>query len=69
MGQRIRTLGERNPDSPVGAIKSVQALREGKLGKGLKQTRNKVVKEIKESIKKIRPKKEDWASFVQSLEC
>lgn len=69
MGQRIRTLAERNPDSPVGAIKSIQVIRSNKSGKELQTSKNRIVKEIKEHIKQTKPKKEDWTSFVRSLEC
>jgi len=69
MGQRIRTLGERNPDSPVGAIKSIQEVRSKKIGKKIESQKIQIVKEIKDHIKQARPKKEDWSSFVKSLEC
>lgn len=74
MGQRIRTLAERNPDSPTGAIKEIQIAREKaaakRLGvKDVKQAKSRIVKEIKEKIVKVAYKKEDWKSFIESIEC
>lgn len=74
MGQRIRTLAERDPESPVGAIKDVQAVREEAVlkkakSKDVKQAREKIAKEIKKEIVKNAPKKETWLSFVQELQC
>lgn len=75
MGQRIRTLGERDPESPVGAIKEVQAAREkgieSKMGKGgnMKKALMAEAKQIKESMRKAAPKKQDWQGFIESLEC
>ncbi len=74
MGQRIRTLAERDPESPTGAIKDVLATREkiaqDKLGhKKLETEKKKVVKRIKEELKQTEPKLSDWESFIKSLEC
>ena len=70
MGQRIRTLGERDPESPVGAIQEVKQAREVKSKK--KTTRKKVkndVSAMKDSIKKEAPKLSEWESFIKELEC
>lgn len=71
MGQRIRTLGERDPDSPVSVIKELiearkQAL-EKKLGREAKGAVKNTVKQIKDKIAK--PNKYDWAKFIESIEC
>lgn len=70
MGQRIRTLGERDPESPVGAIKEIQNIRETRAKK--KETTGRVkqdVATIKESIKKESPQLSQWESFIKELEC
>ncbi len=70
MGQRIRTLGERDPESPVGAIQQVKQAREVKAKR--KTTKKKVKNDVtamKESIKKEAPKLSQWESFIKQLEC
>lgn len=71
MGQRIRMLAERDTDSPVKAIRDVQDARQKaieKKSKGtVKEATQKVVKQIKEKIKK--PDKNDWNSFIDSIQC
>ena len=74
MGQRIATLATRDAESPMGAIKEVLKEREKaaekKLGKKTIETAKKeAVKEIKTEIKKTASTKENWASFIKSLEC
>lgn len=63
MGQRIRTLGERNPDSPVTKIKEVKEARE----KAATTTPEKIVKEIKATVPKV--DKYNWNSFLDSIQC
>lgn len=74
MGQRIRTLGELDPNSPVKAIKDVSKAREeaaqkttGK--KSVAEAKEKVVNDIKKSIKEHTPTIDEWASFLKELEC
>lgn len=70
MGQRIRTLGERDPESPVAAIKSVKTAREKAVKeKNVPAEKNRIAKEIKKEIKKVAVPKETWESFIKSLEC
>lgn len=74
MGQRIRTLAERDMESPVGAMKDVAKTREEALQKRLKNTtvdkaKQNIVNNIKKEIRKAVPSKESWASFISSLEC
>lgn len=70
MGQRIRTLGERDRTSPVGMIQEVQAAREAELarrsGAGAKADE---VKAIKAEVKKAASKPDAWADFIRSIQC
>jgi len=71
MGQRIRALAERNPDSAVGAIRQVASKRaravEKKLGKSVDEALKETVGKIKAEIK--RPTRQDWESFIKELRC
>lgn len=74
MGQRIRTLKERDPDSPVKAILEVSEARkksaQKRLGKEPIETAKKnTVKDIKASIKKNAPTIDEWAKFLKEIEC
>lgn len=73
MGQRIRLLAERNPDSPVASIRKVIENRakyfESKTGKTVNEARRQEVKKLKESIKKVLPKRDEWTEFVESIKC
>ena len=74
MGQRIATLATRDPESPTGAIKEVLKAREERgqknLGKKkIEKAKAEVVKEIKAEASKTKVTKQDWASFIKSLEC
>jgi len=74
MGQRIRTLAERDPESPVTAIKEVSKAREESAKKRSKKKKLKTqvkedVADIKKEIKKVSTKKQEWIDFVKSLEC
>lgn len=69
--QAMRILAERNPESPLTAIRNIVNAREKALG-GEKSAKEKVGKEtatIKKEIAKAAPKKEDWASFIDSIAC
>jgi len=71
MGQRIRALAERNPDSAVGAIRQVASKRaraaEKKLGKSVDEALKETAGKIKAEIKK--PTRQDWDSFIKELRC
>lgn len=71
MGQRIRTLGERDPASPVGAILDVQKAREADLAKrmDIEAAKTEVVAEIKAEIHKAASKADAWRAFLSGLEC
>lgn len=71
MGQRIRTLGERNPDSPVSIMKDIIKTREKKIekqtGTSVKTATEKTVKEIKAKVKA--PDRYSWEKFIDSIAC
>lgn len=65
MGQRIRALGERDPDSAVAAIRSIIEKRKP-TGKDAKVV-TKTAQEIQAMVKKTT--RQDWQSFVESIKC
>ena len=71
MGQRIRALAERDPDSAVSNIRDVLDSRkkavERRTGKSIDESFKEIAQEIKKEIKK--PSKEDWNDFIDSLRC
>lgn len=68
MGQRIRLLGERNPESPVMKIKEVKDSRENALAKkGIKK--GDVVSEIQREIKANVSKRPTWEEFINEIKC
>jgi len=74
MGQRIRALAERDPESPVAAIKSVAEEREKTANKrnktkSIKKVQKETVKKIKSEIKKVSATKQTWSDFIKSLQC
>lgn len=74
MGQRIRTLAERDPESPVTAIKEVAKARQERAQRKFKTKKpRKLVKKdvdaIKEEMGKVAPKHQEWADFIKSIEC
>jgi hypothetical protein len=70
MGQRIRLLGERNPNSPVKAIQDIERARSAGISdEKLAQTRNKIQTELSVEMKKVAPKVKDWATFLESIKC
>jgi hypothetical protein len=76
MGQRIRALGELDRGSPIKAMAKIAKVREDVFikkhkKKDLKTEKKKQVKEIKDSIKKARPKNgaKALSDFISALEC
>ncbi len=72
MGQRIRTLGERSPESPVGAITEIAKVREEvarKANKDITKAKESIKAEIRAEIQKNTPKIKTWEEFVKSIEC
>ena len=69
--QEMRTLAERNPDSVVAKIQEIKKARTENVEKNrsIKKVKKETVNEIKKEIEKIKPKKETWASFVDSIKC
>ena len=72
MGQRLRTLGERDPESPTAALKDIQRTREAAANKRVKDVKKEVKRvgdTIRQEIARARPSRETWESFVRGLEC
>jgi len=70
MGQRIRMLAERDPNSAVSAMKKVIKLREEAAAKKYgPQAKTKIASEIAGEIKKTVPKAKDWSSFLDEIRC
>ena len=68
MGQRIRLLGERDPESPVGAIKKVIEVRMGG-AKKVPMATEETVAAIRKQIEGLKVQPDAWAEFVNSLRC
>lgn len=72
MGQRIRMLAERDPNSAVSAIRKVQKAKEDAVSKkysDVKKVKEKIKDNIKAEIRKAAPKAKDWNSFLSELKC
>lgn len=72
MGQRIKLLDERNPDSPVKAIRDVVKAREARAKsqvKDIAKARQEIAKEVDGEIKKVVAKKQTWTEFIRSIQC
>lgn len=73
MGQRIRTLGERDKASPVGAIAEVQNAREAALkarNVDIEAEKTKAAQEIKTEMRRSATVKHDaWADFMAAIKC
>jgi len=72
MGQRIRMLAERDPNSAVSAIQKVAKIREEAANKkygNIKQAKAKIKGDIQNEMKKAAPKAKDWAGFLDELKC
>jgi hypothetical protein len=71
MGQRIRMLAERNPDSAVNKIREVVDARKKALEESSRTTvdkeKAKIKNEVDKQVKNIQ--KGDWKSFIDSIEC
>jgi hypothetical protein len=68
MGQRIRALAERDPDSPVAAIQKVIDVRMGGAENVPKATAETVAS-LRKQLTAMKLTREQWASFVDSLKC
>lgn len=72
MGQRIRMLAERNPNSAVSVIRDVQTARQARATKEFgdpAKARIEIQNQIKAEIQKAAPKIRDWHSFLESIQC
>lgn len=69
MGQRIRTLAERDTLSPVDAIQEVQDARRAALEARDAKAIDETVDEIRDEVKKAAPTKGQWESFIESILC
>ena len=72
MGQRLRMLAERDPNSAVSAIKKVMKIKEDAASKkygDIEKVKTKIKTEIKNEVKKSAPKVKDWAGFLDELKC
>jgi hypothetical protein len=68
MGQRIRALGERDPESPVAAIKEVITVRMGG-AKDVPKATEETIASIRAMLKSVDVTQDSWAKFVDSLRC
>lgn len=71
MGQRIRTLGERDQASPVGALQDVMRARERAVGtpEVVAKAKADTVAELKAEVRKAASKADRWSDFLSTLEC
>ena len=70
MGQRIRTLGERNEGSVVKKMQDVKKAKEERVGKKRIEKGKEVSrKQIEKEMKKTKVTKETWKSFIEEIKC
>lgn len=70
MGQRIRMLAERDPNSPVAAIQKVTKAREEVAAKRFgPKAKDTIKKQIRVEIKKANAKPRNWSEWVDSIKC
>ncbi len=71
MGQRIRTLGERDPSSPVGLIQEVQKARETEMAKtrDIAAAKAETIVEARTEMRQAASKIDAWGAFIKSVEC
>lgn len=74
MGQRIRTLGERDPYSPVAKMKDLINVRETvakkkRGGQSPVKIKKQIRAEIQQQIVKVKIKKNTWAALIEELTC
>lgn len=71
--QVMRFAAERQPDSLTAKLQDLKKTREDTLtrrtGKTVDQALKDEAAKIKEELKRTAPKKEDWASFISSIQC
>jgi hypothetical protein len=73
--QEMRLLAERSPDSATAQLQAIKKARteaaEKRLqaGETLNGKLKKAKSELNEAVKKSRPTKENWSSFIESIKC
>lgn len=72
LGQRIKMLDERLEDDAFKNINDVVKARNSKLEKSgikVKEAKVKEIKKIKNEVAKVKPIKDEWLAFVDSIKC
>lgn len=70
MGQRIRTLAERDQASPVGALQEIQSARETAFAGDLEQAKATEVQAMQDAMRGAVTKKPDaWENFLAGIRC
>ncbi len=70
MGQRLRLLAERNPNSAVSAIQQIEKARSASVPKEkLAQTAKQIQTEVSVEMKQSAPKAGAWAKFLDEVMC
>ena len=73
--QEMRLARERSPDSATARLQEVKKARLAEAQKLLRRgetvegNTKKALGELRDEVKKSRPKKEDWSSFIESIKC
>lgn len=71
--QELRLAAERVPDSLTIRMRELKSLREAavekRTGKSVNESVKMEVGKIKKATEKTAPKKQDWSSFIKSIEC
>lgn len=73
--QEMRLMAERTPDSATTRIRELKKIREEAAKQALASNQNlfdavkSAKNELREAVKKSRPKKEDWNAFIDSIKC
>lgn len=68
-GQRLKLLDSNSPFSPVKIMRDIRNAREAAAERRTKTTKEKVVKEIKQSITRNRSRLDSWEDVVRKLAC
>lgn len=70
MGQRIRTLGERDPSSPIGAIQEVQDARRADLERRSGDTAIKdAINSVRTEMRRSSATMAHWEDFIKAITC
>lgn len=69
LGARIKMYDQQLEDNAFKNIRDVAESRKKSFKGNLKETKNKEIAKIKEEIKKVKPKKDEWLEFISSITC